>query len=195
MYRSWRRRPVTADENKAAHILFSYPLSEPGSGFIWGASECNLYQFRMGFQSAVSIQYQQKSLENTPMWHAYTKPTRLTSILVSVKDKKPTLVQKNWRSRLLEPWCSQRQKEISSLNLKPHKTRGTLPWRSSLVLVIQSGHALALVVFWTKQKPAPWRRKSYTHTWHCFSFSSATWFRETEMTHSESAGNQQRTLL
>jgi len=125
------------------------------------------------------------------LWHAYTKPTRSTSILVCVKYKKPTRVQK----KLALGAAKGKRRAGSGLNFQAHKTRGTLPWRSLLVPVIQSGHALALVVLCTKQKPAPWRWKGYTHTWHCFPSAGATLFRETEMTHIESEGNQQLTLL
>ena len=150
-----------------------------------GVSECSLYTVPISDATEGLGEY------SYPMWHAYTKPTRSTSILVCVKYKKPTRVQK----KLALGAAKGKRRAGSGLNFEAHKTRGTLPWRSLLVPVIQSGHALALVVLCTKQKPAPWRWKGYTHTWHCFPSAGATLFRETEMTHIESEGDQHRTLL
>jgi hypothetical protein len=84
---------------------------------------------------------------------------------------------------LVQPKAKGEQGAVWTLNFEAHKTRGTLPWRSLLVPVIQSGHALALVVLCTKQKPAPWRWKGYAHTWHCFPSAGATLFRDRDDPH------------
>jgi len=130
MYRSWRRLP--ADENKAAHILFSDPLSEPGSGYIWAASECNLYHFlfiymgivfSMGFQSATFISFvwgfRVQSLYSTYLWCNRRAWRILLSYVtciyqanaVNIHSRFCEVEEANQGSEEAGSWCSQRQKE------------------------------------------------------------------------------------
>jgi len=90
-------------------LSFSFHLH--GDCFFHGISECNLYQFRVGFQSAVSIRYlslmQQKGLENTPILVTCIYQANALNIHFGLCE----VQEANQGSEEAGSWCSQRQKE------------------------------------------------------------------------------------
>jgi hypothetical protein len=84
----------------------------------YGVSECSLYTVPISDATEELGEY-----SYVCGMHIYIKAPRSTSILVSVKYKKPTRVQK----KLALGAAKGKRRAGSGLNFEARKTRGTLP--------------------------------------------------------------------